>query len=752
MEDEIEKGDLLKLAQFLGLGFYRVNDEGQFLQCDSTAREIFGIPQEEADLSKYTIKDFYVVPAERELRLKKLIENNGKALSGTLSLRIKGKTKFVFDICWYEKMDGDRKFFAGLVDEIENSTIFPKMFDTFPMGLYETNEKGSLVRANQKLLEIFDYKTEEELLGKPIKEFYQNEKDLEEYIQEVINKGYASKILKLKDSNNKPLDIECFTQDINEFEMARWGLLKDVTKRERYYRALDRMPTGFYHVEYAENDETHEKERIAQCNDHFARLLGFENSEKAIGKNIAKLLHPDEEEGKKFFEALDKADQQGEALLNYPFRAKKYNSNKIIHISIDSHLIKDSQGKVIGREGTIRDITEKVELEKKVQETEERQKKTTEDINRLIHTFLHPVLKFAGNSEQLLEVGTTLFKTIQPERQSVTDTPPNINGLGKEIETILAALKSSLPNKALPDTYNGKKDTILENGALNPLAIDTLKDRLEEMIRMFDHSLNSEKSAILLDSDIRDTALLALEELDKIQYFHQDGPKYLLERNSVEFLQGILFNYIIRIARILEGEAKIMKIRIETLRDYIVKKKERPYYFEKRTLNKILEENLRLFKPLLQEKNIEIRYDFSGNLSAEISPNDIDRVVCNLLHNAKKYSISGKGRYVKVEARGTNETVEFSVSSYGIPVKREEIESGKIFEFGTRSELAYQSDRDGTGVGLADAKEVVEAHGGNITLTSTSKDDSDPPEYKVPYLTTIKISIPRNRKGGNHGN
>lgn len=749
MDTEFKKEDLFKFAKFLGMGFYRATDEGQFVECDSTAREIFGIPLDEANLSVYSIKNFYVVPAERALRLEKLKKNNRKPFRNTLSMRIKGQSLLLFDIVWFDDSFNDQGNIVGFISKIEESMLFPRMFDTFPMGLFEIDDRNKLVRMNQKFLEIFNYKTEEEVLGKPIKDFYQYEKDLEEHIQIVRDRGSAHEILKLKDSNNMALDVECFTQDINELELAHWGMMWDVTKRERYYRALDRMPTGFYHVEYAENDEYHEKEHITQCNDHFARLLGFENKEDAIGIGFAKYLHADPEEGKKYFEELIKADQRGEALLNYPFKAKKYMTNEIIHISIDSHLIKDSKGKVIGREGTIRDISEKVSLEERVKETEERLEKTTADINRLIHTFLHPVPKFAQNSELLYQVGTVLFDTIQPNRHSIDD----IHVLGKKIETILTTLKDNLPHKALPDSYNGKKDTLLENGTINPLAISTLKGRLEDMIKVFNHSLNTETRDILLDSDIRDTALWALDELNKIKYFHQDGLKYLLKKDSVDLLHGILFNYIIRIARILEGETKIMKQKIEALRAYIGMKKVRKYYFVKSDLRTILEENLRLFKPLLQEKNIEIRYDFSGNLSTEISPNDIDRVVCNLLHNAKKYSERGKGWYVKIEAVGSKEKVEFSISSVGIPIKREEIENGKIFEFGVRSELAYQSDRDGTGVGLADAKDVVDAHGGIITLTSKpSKDEGEPPEYKVPYITTVKISVPKIRKGGNHGN
>ncbi|HLP48057.1 MAG TPA: hypothetical protein VK469_19090, partial [Candidatus Kapabacteria bacterium] len=74
------------------------------------------------------------------------------------------------------------------------------------------------------------------------------------------------------------------------------------------------------------------------------------------------------------------------------------------------------------------------------------------------------------------------------------------------------------------------------------------------------------------------------------------------------------------------------------------------------------------------------------------------------------------------------------------------INSGKIWEFGYRGELAYESARDGAGVGLADAKEVIKAHGGKISITSKPRgNESNSPQYKVPYLTTVIIRIPRKR-------
>ena len=99
-EDEFTKEEIVRFAEFLGFGYYRATYEGQFVECDMKAREIFGIPHDEEDLSKYSITGLYVIPTEREWRIRKLVENIREPLCSTLSMRIKGENILLFEMCW----------------------------------------------------------------------------------------------------------------------------------------------------------------------------------------------------------------------------------------------------------------------------------------------------------------------------------------------------------------------------------------------------------------------------------------------------------------------------------------------------------------------------------------------------------------------------------------------------------------------------------------------------------------------------
>lgn len=730
MGSAIDKKDILKVAAFLGMGYYRVKESGEFVEADAIARELFGIPQDEADLSKHSIDDLYILPAERKLLMEKMKKSIGTPMSHTLSIRVSGENRFLFEQCWFDEEPHGDIFIAGLVKNIEDQAISGKMFDEFPLGLYQLDEEKRIVNFNKKALEIFGYtkSDEENLLGSNIADFYVNLEEREKFTEKLEKDGQANDVLKFRNVRDEVIELECFTYPHNELKMASWGVIHDVTERERYFRALDKMPTGYYYIEYNQAGKQGHHGKIKQCNEQFARIMGVENKGKLIGDDVTK-FYASKEEGEEYFRLLDEADKRGEPVLNHPFRIRRADNGEISHVSIDAHLVKE-QEKVIGREGTFRDITEKVELEREVEEAKERLSKTTADINNLIHTFMHPVLKFAGQSELFHQLGTIIYKSIRHNEPGRT----NLQNLGKELAEKLTVIHAGL--KYLSE---------------NSESAAGLKPVFEKIMNVFDYELNrAEESNILLDKAIRDTALWILEELEHVGFFDENIkkgiPATVITGEFVKYLEDILFGYLIRTADILKGETQSMRRQVEALRRYISLKEKRVYIFRKYSLKKILEENIKLFKPILAQKDIEIEYQRTGDLKAMISENDIDRVICNLFHNVSKYSDHGPRRFVRVKFRDLprENAVELSIKSCGTPIKKDEIDKGDIFKFGYRGELAYKMNRDGTGVGLADAKDTIEAHGGTINITSEPvRDDGDPRQYRVPYATTVIIKLPK---------
>jgi two-component system sensor histidine kinase KdpD len=115
---------------------------------------------------------------------------------------------------------------------------------------------------------------------------------------------------------------------------------------------------------------------------------------------------------------------------------------------------------------------------------------------------------------------------------------------------------------------------------------------------------------------------------------------------------------------------------------------------------------------MLGARHIEIR--MSDSLpKVVIDPVWIEKVFVHLLENAVKYSPDAEPIFISAEREGNNVVV--SVADRGVGI--DPMEQSMIFDKFYRG----QSQRyrvQGTGMGLAISKAIVESHGGSISVTS----------------------------------
>ena len=105
--------------------------------------------------------------------------------------------------------------------------------------------------------------------------------------------------------------------------------------------------------------------------------------------------------------------------------------------------------------------------------------------------------------------------------------------------------------------------------------------------------------------------------------------------------------------------------------------------------------------------------DVPATLEVRADGEFLKKVVCNLLENAAKYSKAGLP--ITVSATAVGDAVAVSVADRGIGI--DPSEQALVFERFYRSRS--QNDATvGTGMGLAISRSIVEAHGGEINVTS----------------------------------
>jgi len=122
------------------------------------------------------------------------------------------------------------------------------------------------------------------------------------------------------------------------------------------------------------------------------------------------------------------------------------------------------------------------------------------------------------------------------------------------------------------------------------------------------------------------------------------------------------------------------------------------------------------FEPNAGEKNIRLDLNSAvESLEMELDPVRMEQVISNLLRNAIRHTpVDGS---ITVTIDRTEKDLELSVSDTGEGIEPEDLPH--IFERFYRSGTSRSRKEGGTGLGLAIVKQMVEAHGGTVSVEST---------------------------------
>ncbi|MFD2702947.1 vancomycin resistance histidine kinase VanS [Paenibacillus shunpengii] len=120
------------------------------------------------------------------------------------------------------------------------------------------------------------------------------------------------------------------------------------------------------------------------------------------------------------------------------------------------------------------------------------------------------------------------------------------------------------------------------------------------------------------------------------------------------------------------------------------------------------------FHPMLAEHELTVSVQVDEQLTLHGDPDKLARVFNNIMKNAIHYSYSGTN--VAVTAVKQQGAVVITFANVGETIPPHKLNT--IFEKFYRLDTARSSATGGAGLGLAIAKEIVNAHGGTITASS----------------------------------
>lgn len=117
------------------------------------------------------------------------------------------------------------------------------------------------------------------------------------------------------------------------------------------------------------------------------------------------------------------------------------------------------------------------------------------------------------------------------------------------------------------------------------------------------------------------------------------------------------------------------------------------------------------------ERGVTLTREAGEGLPAvEVDPDRIGQVLANLLDNALRHTPAGGSVAVSARSAADGRTVQIRVADTGAGIPAEHLPH--VFERFYRVDRARDRAHGGSGIGLAIAKALVEAHGGSITASS----------------------------------
>jgi signal transduction histidine kinase len=131
-------------------------------------------------------------------------------------------------------------------------------------------------------------------------------------------------------------------------------------------------------------------------------------------------------------------------------------------------------------------------------------------------------------------------------------------------------------------------------------------------------------------------------------------------------------------------------------------------------LGSLVEQATEAMQPLADEREVALGIDATHGVHVEGDREQLRQLVVILVDNALRYTPSGGSVDVEVERTGGDAAVVVRDTGIGI----EHAALNRVFDRFYRADAARNRDSGGAGLGLAIARELVEEHGGRITVDS----------------------------------
>lgn len=286
-----------------------------------------------------------------------------KNLDGTVSL---------MTICYDITESKDREEKLKILE-----ADYKRLFDNLEFGVYISSKEGKWLDANRVLLDMLGYESKEEFLKLDLtRELYLLPEERRRF-QEIIERdgyviGYEVEWKRKDGAVISVVNTGQVRYDLQGNILGYEGIIVDQTQKRQM--EIDLRETNEFLKAIIESSPnaiiaTDLKGNIRIWNRAAEEILGYE-SEDVVGKmNIEKIYEGTDRDAKKMMTLLRSPDYGGKGVLkSYPMVIVK-RGGQVIDINFSAAIIHDIGGKEVASVGIIVDLTDRLEMERKLRDT-----------------------------------------------------------------------------------------------------------------------------------------------------------------------------------------------------------------------------------------------------------------------------------------------------------------------------------------------------------------------------------------------
>jgi protein-histidine pros-kinase len=467
----------------------------------------------------------------------------------------------------------------------------------------------------------------------------------------------------------------------------------DITERkqaeERLRLVVESAPNAMVLVDH--------EGRITLVNTETERLFGYTRNElmaQSVEMLIPQRFKENHPEFRNLFFATPNARSMGAGRDLFAMRKNKTE----FPVEIGLNPIESRQGNMVL--ASIIDITERKKAEERFRLVVESAPNAMLLVNQegkitLVNTQTEKL--FGYSREELVNKKVEMlipgrFKENHPQYRSMFFTTPKVRSMGAGRDLFAVRKDGS----EFPVEIGLNPIDSPEGSLVLASIIDITERKIQEANRLksdflanMSHELRTPLNAVLGFSELmidKKVGELNAKQLEYLQDIHASG-SHLLR----------LINNILDLSKIEAGKTEL------TIESFGVAE--------------VIEGVANSLRPMADKKQVQIGQTLSGEVSiVSIDKNKFRQILFNLLSNSIKFTREAGRIHIETVAHGAN-MFGLIVRDTGIGIAKENLK--KLFIPFVQLESGLARQYEGSGLGLALTKSIVELHGGEITVEST---------------------------------